>query len=746
MKLNTISLQNFRAFHSFEDKLKFENKSVLIYGENGSGKSSIFWALHAFIHYYGNEAKSKSYFTKGDKKSLLNIFNSTDEGFIKITFDDEIGYTYNQNGLTVGIQTQLTNLSRVKSFLTYKDILGLDMMYDYKNEIFAKKVLLELLAGDINLTNISGANLSTQERLERMELLLCHPMEITYYKNLEDFKGLLFADIEDLEFLYSGDIGDVEIRDKEGDITGLEFNAISLASFKQLKALGDRVKSFAKHYDFIFDDTSTEELIDSWEGSVKEIEYFVEGTDIFNEREEMYKNVYPDTGDADLDAYIDNIETTLSDFEENVFKNDFSTKFYSIFPNAGTIKKLYDDWKTIRDAIDGKINTINTNETKSISKLLKKMGYENIDVSISTNYDKKKILNFDVSFNGKQIEYNKFFNEAKLSAIHLAFYFSAILSYAKPDIPILVLDDLLISLDMGNREKVLDLITDQDLFEDYQLIILTHERFFFEMAKHKFDYIQKDNWNYYEMYIDNRDVYEKPYITQSLNYLEKAEKYLLKNEYEIAGNFLRKEAESFCKDFLPKKLQCSPDFTLFDLNGLILQSKKYAEDAGLDIILFSQLNTYRKFVLNPTSHDDHSVPKYRQEIKDCLKTLKRLRKIEIQPFLKRGEILEFELVSENENDIYRVEIILEDGFRILQDENSKIVISKGMINYSIYKNNEINNNKLQHDNTTLKKFYDSFYKKSNKAKSNDFWEVIEIKSSGKKLKFCFQKKIIRTMV
>jgi len=733
MKLNKITLQNFRAFHSFNDKLKFSNKSVLIYGENGSGKSSIFWALHAFVHYYNHEAKSKLYFAQGDEKSLLNLFNTTEDGFIKITFDDDVEYTYDQAGMTTGIQTKLTNLSRVKSFLTYKDLLGLDMMHSYENELFTKKILLELLTGDIILTDVAGENLGTQERLERMELLLHHPLEITYYKDLEDKKNQLYVDIENLEFLFSGEVGEVEIRDKEGDVTGLEFYAISPDSFEQLKDLDDRVKSFIEHYDFIFDDdASKKELIDNWEGSINEIEPYVEGTEVFNKRAEMYNNVYSDSGESDIGAYIDNIETTLSDFEDTLLAKDFSTKFSQFFTATDTVEKLYSDWKTIREAIDAKINLMNTGPNK-INTLLEKLGYDNLDVTILIDYGKTKILDFGVKFNGKDVEHHKFLNEAKLSAINLAFYFSAILSYTKPDIPILVLDDLLISLDMGNRAKVLDLITDQDLFEGYQLFILTHERSFFEMAKYKFDFVQNDQWEYFEMYVDTRNTHEKPFITQSLSYLEKAEKYLVENEYEIAGNFLRKEAESFCKSFLPKKLQYSPDFALFDLNGLILNSKKYAEEAGLDSVLFSELDTHRKFVLNPTSHDNHDVPKYRQEIEDCLETLKKLRKIKIQPFLKRGDVIKFELVTSDGKDTYRFEIILEDDFRILQIGTSMPVVSKGMVNYSVYKNGRKTKDELQHDNNTLKKFYDKICDKSDKTKSNDFWEEIIIQSTGEKI-------------
>ena len=634
MKLNQITLRNFRAFHSFEDKLKFENNSVLIYGENGSGKSSVFWALHAFTQYYNNEAKSKSYFTRGDEKSLLNLFNTTDDGFIKIKFDDSNEYTYDQSGLTAGIKTQLTNLSRVKSFLTYKDLLGLDMMHSYENEFFAKKILLELLTGDISLTDMGNTRLGTQDRLERMELLLRHPLDITYYKNLEDFKGRLFSDIEDLEFLYSSEVGEFEIEDREGDVTGVEFNAISKDSFRELKDLEQRVMNFIEHYNNLFENaTAYKEFVDNWQGSLEEINKYVYGSVELDEKAEIYKHIDPEGGDASISTYIDGIQTTLEDIEESIIKDDFVTKFNKIFNNSDAVEKLYSDWQMVRTGIETKINLMNTGPNK-IKTLLEKLGYDNIDVNISADYGKTKILDFDVKFNGEPVEHHKFLNEAKLSAINLAFYFSAILSYTKPDIPILVLDDLLISLDMGNRAKVLELITDQSLFEGYQLFIMTHERSFFEMAKYKFDYVQSGGWNYFEMYVDSTGTFEKPLIAESLSYLEKAKKYLEQNEYDIAGNFLRKEAENFCKDFLPKKLQYKSDFSLHDLNGLILQCEKYAEESGLDSALFLQLNAYRKFVLNPTSHDSYDVPKYKQEIEDCLEVLNKLREIKIQPFLK----------------------------------------------------------------------------------------------------------------
>lgn len=48
-KIKNIKLNNFKFFFG-EQNLKLDKKHTLIYGENGSGKSSIYWALHCFLH------------------------------------------------------------------------------------------------------------------------------------------------------------------------------------------------------------------------------------------------------------------------------------------------------------------------------------------------------------------------------------------------------------------------------------------------------------------------------------------------------------------------------------------------------------------------------------------------------------------------------------------------------------------------------------------------------------------------
>jgi len=47
-KINQITFNNFKAFFG-KEKLSLEGKNLLLYGENGSGKSSIYWGLYTFL-------------------------------------------------------------------------------------------------------------------------------------------------------------------------------------------------------------------------------------------------------------------------------------------------------------------------------------------------------------------------------------------------------------------------------------------------------------------------------------------------------------------------------------------------------------------------------------------------------------------------------------------------------------------------------------------------------------------------
>ena len=317
------------------------------------------------------------------------------------------------------------------------------------------------------------------------------------------------------------------------------------------------------------------------------------------------------------------------------------------------------------------------------------------------------------------------FNEAKLTAIALSIRFALLNTVDPADGRFLALDDMLISLDMSNRAKVVDFLL--KISDKYKIYLFTHDKMFFEYFKHKTKKNQ-DAWVYKEIYMDDK---KTPYIRNSEDYLGEAGHYIKQHQYEIAGNFLRKAAELLCKNLLPDKWQLSPDYSRLDLNGLIHNCKRYAEESGMtDISVFEELDSFRKFILNPASHDSYDVVKYRYEVELCLQTLTVFKDIDSVPFLNRGDKLCFELKCKAPSiDIYKFELILCDNFRIIKQPGKTPLLSKGMINYRVIKNGEVGT--MQSDNTTIKSFYDKCYEKSDKSKDANFFNsIIEAKSGN----------------
>jgi energy-coupling factor transporter ATP-binding protein EcfA2 len=78
-------------------------------------------------------------------------------------------------------------------------------------------------------------------------------------------------------------------------------------------------------------------------------------------------------------------------------------------------------------------------------------------------------------------DYHEVFNEAKLSAMAICLFFAALQTCPIAGPRLLVLDDVLIGLDMANRRKVVNLV--QELFPDWQIIILTYHKAWFEILK-----------------------------------------------------------------------------------------------------------------------------------------------------------------------------------------------------------------------------------------------------------------------
>lgn len=293
-------------------------------------------------------------------------------------------------------------------------------------------------------------------------------------------------------------------------------------------------------------------------------------------------------------------------------------------------------------------------------------------------------IGFEVRVNGVPLRKPQtFLNEAKLTQLALSVRFGATLAHLHDsEMKLLVLDDLLISLDMNNRMKVVDIILG-DAFAGHQKIILTHDLGFFNEFRRRIG-VHHTDWSF-QRFVGSPKASIN--LQDEKTPIQKAEDYLQGHNLEEAAVCLRKAAEETAKRYrewadgkqLPpgqfftltenlraarKKLQQDVPVKLYEQvlsctppqhRILLLQ----ADDSDLDgnsnlapkdrVILKSQRNRLRNLVnsegwktmetidavdrvlamtdrvLNPAAHGS-SVPLYEEEVRKALTLIDRLEK------------------------------------------------------------------------------------------------------------------------
>ena len=230
-----------------------------------------------------------------------------------------------------------------------------------------------------------------------------------------------------------------------------------------------------------------------------------------------------------------------------------------------------------------------------------------------------------VEFFDKDIpEHHRFLNEARLSAIAIAIYFSSILMQPESDLKILALDDVLIGLDMSNRLPVLDIL--EEYFPEHQIFLTTYDKAWYEIAKQR---TSDAEWEYAEFYTSEPNEHEIPIHVQDKPYLEKAKEYFTANDYKACVIYLRTAFEAAIKKFCEKKnLQVR-----YRENPKELQSndfwepiKKMELDDGtpfLDQKLINEIELYRNIILNPLSHA-RIVPVVKKEVSEAIEAVEKL--------------------------------------------------------------------------------------------------------------------------
>jgi AAA15 family ATPase/GTPase len=133
-RIKTIKIQNFKAFQK-EQVFDIGGKNVLIYGNNGSGKSSLFWALYTFLQssiksdedvqkYFRNFLES-DYSTH---QTLKNIFmDEGEDAYIELASIDTLTQaeqiyriSYDTINTNNDQDTSIQELNLASDFINYK--------------------------------------------------------------------------------------------------------------------------------------------------------------------------------------------------------------------------------------------------------------------------------------------------------------------------------------------------------------------------------------------------------------------------------------------------------------------------------------------------------------------------------------------------------------------------------------------------------------------------------------------------
>ncbi len=552
--IDEIKIQNFKFFPKLEKPIKVDGNHVLLYGENGSGKSSIYWALYTLLECTNKEdvKEIQKYFEHDNDERLTNVHikhgtaNWVDP-FIEVTLKDgtpPYRVSLADTAINKNKEAQESNFS--SDFINYRNLLSL---YNFAH------------SEDVDLLG---------------------------FFNYAVFPYVKFKDVK---------IGTKSVG-------GITEDVFETSATKLYKLVNQGPKK----------DKKTKQGKDKFPTSAKEQEY----TD--------YKQIV-DGFRSGLDDLLTYMKTEGNDF----LKKDLGFNF-------GFDLSL--DWE--RPIIPSKRKFNPNYELITVKRFPNKI----VDLK-ETDFSKEPFLINEQEFIRPQFKIwlsitdyenekdvvkkpHSFLNEARLTALGLSIRLAVLKRSLSEDakLKILVLDDLLISLDMSNRERVLNLIFEKYL-DKYQVLILTHDKMFFEFVKLFIKQKSKlSEWQISELYA-GKDKGGNGYpvmIDGAFGYFEKAEKYFEAHDYTTCALYIRKELERIVTERLPEEFLTNIDGKFKDLqyywDRCVERYTKLGHPISLPVK--ESFEQTKLMLLNPQAHHDLSHPVYKLELEKAFQLIKDL--------------------------------------------------------------------------------------------------------------------------
>ena len=626
--INKIHILGFKAFpNDFE--LVLEGKHLLMYGENGSGKSSIYYALHCMFQAPLKSDIGKKYFNADSEQHLKNINNLAADSKIVIDFTNNHPWIYsiNKDGynteLLGGVHPLPADINGC--FINHKFIF---YFFNFRNSqrinlfpVFIKDILPFCKDEHTGLHIGEMYDTITASIIKRGRHI--HP---DYISTIEYFNKTVKSVVEDIN-LYASDIYNASFKDADGNELVIRLR-------------------YDSNYDKPEEDSN---------------EYWL-----------RYDNII-----------------------ELVKEN-------------GEIKERKSSYKKLNEPFIG--------------------------LEISEKLPDGRLR--------KIIKPHTYFNEAKLTAIALSVRF-ALLNLDKPaDGRFLALDDMLISLDMSNRAKVVDFLL--KISDKYKIYLFTHDRAFFEHFKERIYFANKskgvakeDGWLFKELYKDDTPT-NNPKDFNSESDIAKARKHYKEFDYPAAANYLRKAVEAMVNEIFPPKLSKQNDGAKHERlrNVLEMSFDFFSKIQGFGLADLSRLIANLNLLMNPLSRKSTETNVYKIELKEIFAIIERLshqvQELSIEEVLPRKEKV-YLYLEEDEHLTQKYEIELQQElYKYIVAGTTKVwqPEAKSTRSCTITDGVEGEYNKNEHFKGNLEKICQDIHSHKRKEYADNYLEMYQDRSGN----------------
>ena len=203
-RIRKIEIENSRAYYDRLDFILEKGENLLLYGENGSGKSSLFKSINDFIQSFYSQVTYTRNRYKTAKANGGVLVSIGDYDQMNQQFSNVVDYRF---GLGLD-NTQVENtgfmkaLAVTRGFLNYRDLLMMYLQYEQENPNLFGFFVEHLLGYHVPVIQGKNYTLASQWKIIRNELFnsltrktLTHRQGVSH---LQDFEMVLRSVLDNL--------------------------------------------------------------------------------------------------------------------------------------------------------------------------------------------------------------------------------------------------------------------------------------------------------------------------------------------------------------------------------------------------------------------------------------------------------------------------------------------------------------------------------------------------------------------